>query len=179
MTAKPSPKELADDLDEIARKRNVTPHEIYALVTSAGILRTLTPTASQREAAEAAARDLYNISVDGLSVEEIANLIEPHIRRALKRAPADDGWLPIEMAPKNRKIIAGYHNKLGKWRTTMARYYEAGTLDSYNDDTEDGFAAEGWYEESETHEELLPCDETPTHWRPLPPAPTTAEEEEK
>jgi len=78
-------------------------------------------------------------------------------------------WQPIETAPKGRKIIAGYHNALGKWRSIMATYYPPGTLEageSCDDSDEQGYAPEGWYEESETHDEIMPC-QTPTHWMPL------------
>lgn len=80
-------------------------------------------------------------------------------------------WKTVKTAPKGQKIIAGYRNELGNWRTITARYYLSGTLDAsdYNGD-ETGFAAEGWYEESETHDELLPCTQ-PTHWMPLPKEP--------
>lgn len=81
------------------------------------------------------------------------------------------GWRDIATAPKGLKLIAGYWNELGKWRTITACYYESGTLESYNDTAEDGFASEGWYEESETHDEIMPCT-TPTHWQPLPTPPT-------
>ena len=79
------------------------------------------------------------------------------------------GWNPIETAPKGKKVIAGYWNKHGKWRSVMARYYLPETLDS--DHTESGFSDEGWYEESETYEEIMPTDCEPTHWQPLPAAP--------
>lgn len=80
------------------------------------------------------------------------------------------GWQPIETAPKGRKVIVGYRNSLGKWRTVMGCYYLAGTLESDADDS--GWAPEGWYEESETHEDIMPCDCEPTHWQPLPEPPT-------
>lgn len=87
-----------------------------------------------------------------------------------------DNWQPIETAPEGGKIIAGYFNHGGKWRSFMARYYKAGTLESLNwfdESDESGYAPAGWYEESETHEELLPI--SPTHWQPLPAAPTSVE----
>ncbi len=97
----------------------------------------------------------------------------------LKRASQDerpapgmklDEWRPIETAPKGRKVIAGYWNALGKWRTITARYYTPETLDSEH--TQSGFASEGWYEESESIEEIMPTDCEPSHWMPLPNPPT-------
>lgn len=91
-----------------------------------------------------------------------------HAALAALRQPV--AWQPIETAPKNRKLIVGYHNKLGNWRTVIGRYYETGTLESDDDDfsPDDGYAPEGWYEESESHETILRTDEPPTHWQPLP-----------
>ncbi len=85
-------------------------------------------------------------------------------------------WKPIETAPKGQKLLLGYRNGHGKWRTITGRYFLPGTLeatDSLDESLidENGCAPEGWYEESETHDELLPCLQ-PTHWMPLPDAPT-------
>jgi hypothetical protein len=86
-----------------------------------------------------------------------------------------DEWMPIETAPKGVKVLAGYWNECGMWRTITARYYLAGTLDSSEwNESEDGYAAEGWYEESEAQDMLLPTDRPPTHWQPLPSPPTSA-----
>lgn len=76
-------------------------------------------------------------------------------------------WLPIESAPKGQKLIVGYTNNNGKWRTVLAQYWLPDTLES--DHTENGFADEGWYESTEAYEELAPIDYEPTHWMPLPP----------
>ena len=83
-----------------------------------------------------------------------------------------DNWHPIESAPKGFKVLAGYLNEAGKWRTVIARYYPENSLTAA-EDSEDEFAPEGWYEESETHEELLPIL-PPTHWMPLPAPPALA-----
>lgn len=90
-------------------------------------------------------------------------------------------WLPIESAPKGQKVFAGYFNALGKWRTVMARYYESDTLEWHDQSPNygEGFAPEGWYEESETHEDILPLDPEPTHFRYLFAPPSTALGEKK
>lgn len=91
------------------------------------------------------------------------------IRAALAEPVA---WQPIETAPKGQIVLVHYKNSLGNGRTMRARYYLSETLDS--DSTESGWADEGWYEESEAYEYLMPLDHEPTHWMPLPAAPGTA-----
>lgn len=81
----------------------------------------------------------------------------------------EQGWQPIETAPKMRKLIVGYANALGKWRTILAQYWLDGELESETDDS--GFAPEGWYEATEAYEYLMPVDLEPTHWMPLPDPP--------
>ncbi len=103
-------------------------------------------------------------------------ITDDDMRAALSKAFQ---WKLIDAeTPKGRKVIAGYFNEAGNWRTIMAKYYLPRTLDWSEDyesggpEDEDGFAPEGWYEESETHDSILPCK--PTHWLPLsilPPAP--------
>jgi hypothetical protein len=81
-------------------------------------------------------------------------------------------WQPIETAPQALKLLVAYLNRLGNWRIVIARYYKPGTLTCDGDDAdEDGYAPEGWYEESESHEYILRTDEPPTHWMRLPTAP--------
>lgn len=85
-------------------------------------------------------------------------------------------WQTIDTAPKTgRKLILGYKNTLGNWRSIMGFYAQPKTLDAnseYIDGDEDGFAPEGWYEDSETQSEtLLQTDRPPTHWMPLPEPP--------
>ncbi len=81
-------------------------------------------------------------------------------------------WQPIETAPKGKKLLLGYRNRAGQWRTVTGCYYLPGTL-AVDEDWSDvgGFAPEGWYEESETQDHLWLCDEPPTHWMPLPELP--------
>lgn len=85
-------------------------------------------------------------------------------------------WQPTETAPKDMKVLAAYKNSHGKWRRIIARYYSPGTLEAGDDDTadENGYANEGWYEESESHDVLLLCDEIPTHWMLLPEPPNSS-----
>ncbi len=91
----------------------------------------------------------------------------------IARLRAECEWRPIETAPKGRKLIVGYRNCMGNWRTVMACYYPPDTLDS--EDTKSEFADEGWYEESETHEKIMRTDEEPSHWMPLPDEPKEVE----
>lgn len=95
----------------------------------------------------------------------------------------DEEWLPIESAPQKRKVLLGYHNKLGNWRTVVGIYYPANTLeiDEYagNWDDLDDYAPAGWYESTETHEHVFRTDEDPTHWQPLPKPPTQPAAQER
>jgi len=106
--------------------------------------------------------------ISGISTTE-------YVRAGLPRAAADDEWLPITDAPKGRKLIVGYLNPLGNWRSVMGCYYLDGTLESETD--ESGFAEEGWYEETEAYDYLMPMDQEPTHFRFLPAAPVKSRAE--
>jgi hypothetical protein len=88
---------------------------------------------------------------------------------------AEHAWRPIETAPKGRKLIVGYYNRLGNWRSVMGCYYLPGTLDQDDPDSDDEYAPEGWYEESDSLEQIARTESEPTHWLPLPapPAATT------
>ena len=92
-------------------------------------------------------------------------------------------WQPIETAPKMRKVIASYVNAQGKRRCVMACYYKAHSLEMaddyydvglYDEGTGESFAPEGWYEEHDNEHPLMPLQDEPTHWMPLPEPPQTA-----
>lgn len=94
------------------------------------------------------------------------------LREALEAEKQEPvAWTHIDTAPKGRIVLVHYKNSLGNGRTMRARYYLPETLDS--DSTESGWADEGWYEESEAYEYLMPLEYEPTHWMPLPAAPDT------
>lgn len=97
-------------------------------------------------------------NVDEL-VRQVAQLVAEHYEK----------WRGIDSAPHMQKLLVAYQNALGKWRIVKACFYEAETLPM--SDCDDEFAFPGWYEESETHEDILLLDKVPTHWRPLPPPP--------
>lgn len=95
------------------------------------------------------------------------------------RSPSPDAamgeWRAIESAPKGRKLILGYRNALGKWRTVTGCYYERGELDFEPEDMDEGDVnGAGWYEDSDSLDEITFTREPPTHWMPLPVAPYQA-----
>ena len=94
------------------------------------------------------------------------------LRDAAERAAAPVAWQPIATAPEGRVVLVFYKNQLGNGRTMRARYYLPETLES--EQTESGWADEGWYEESEAYEYLMPLEHEPTHWMPMPAAPDAA-----
>jgi hypothetical protein len=92
-------------------------------------------------------------------------------------AVAEDGWQPIETAPKDRKVLAGYFNEMGKWRTITACYHTRLEWSDEQDPPEDAgeYAPEGWYEESESADTIYRAALEPTRWMPLPAAPGGSE----
>lgn len=78
-------------------------------------------------------------------------------------------WQPIETAPKNRLLLVGFFNAVGKWRSMHAQYRD--DLPQHDDAGDDDEPAEaGWYEGSLEAEMLFPV--RPTHWQLLPAAPS-------
>jgi hypothetical protein len=102
------------------------------------------------------------------------------------KATCDD-WIACSdrLPPHGRKVIAYFRNELGNGRTVFARHIEkfkdrADNYDCDADVPEDFFdtdesgtswVPEGWYEETETHEQCLKLHNAITHWRPLPAMP--------
>ena len=91
-------------------------------------------------------------------------------RNLLPAPVVPDGWLPIESAPKDKWLLLGYFNGLGKWRTVRGNWFDDGELCDIHEEEVDGRA--GWYETADNAEELpnvWPINLT--HWMPLPAAP--------
>jgi hypothetical protein len=97
--------------------------------------------------------------IDLISISPVCD--ERFSRDTLPKKNVHDGWMPIDTAPKMKKVIVGYYNKLGNWRSVMAMYYAPGTLELLDDvdDTDDGYAPEGWYELCENAETIGFTDE--------------------
>lgn len=103
-------------------------------------------------------------------------------------SPSPDlgGWMPINTAPKGRKVIV-YGEVPGMMhpQTSVARYWLKHTLpvaegfedEDWVDRNNDGdaFMPEDWYEETMGESEAVNLK--PTHWMPLPspPAPVAGE----
>lgn len=84
---------------------------------------------------------------------------------------AADAWQPIETAPKRTRVIVGYRNSQGKWRTAMATYFTADDIAEWENDD----CAPGWYERSYAHEAeneyVYALEAEPLCWQPRPPEP--------
>jgi hypothetical protein len=106
---------------------------------------------------------------DGVSVAESGG--SPAQEPAKTDGSHAAGWRSIDSAPPEQKLLLGYRNSHGRWRTIVGAYYAqlpwAEGMEPYDDDAE--YAPEGWYEESETHDFIQQTDVEPTHWMPLPP----------
>lgn len=83
---------------------------------------------------------------------------------------ADDGWQPIETAPKDGRVLwLGYYNAHGNWRTLRGEWVSADQIaECWEEEAEPG-----WYETAvEAEDPPSVWATSPTHWRPLPKPPT-------
>ena len=87
-------------------------------------------------------------------------------------------WQPIKTAPSGRKLIVyGATSDFGGPRTLLARYWPARTLEApdggeiVEDEDGNAYYPSGWYEENSA-DDAPAVNVTPTHWMPLPGAPS-------
>ena len=114
----------------------------------------------------------------------IASIQESEVK--LSAVPAQElvkqeSWLPIETAPKGKKIIVKYKNACEKDRTVFAKYIERFTeestyesdCDEYNDNDDTHYLKEGWVELIDNWDEFssvyFDSANIPTGWMPAPP----------
>lgn len=99
-------------------------------------------------------------------------------------------WISVkdELPGSTRKVLAVYKNKLGHWRTIIAKWIEAKTLEAegdcweyelteYDEDSDCYWVKPGWFECIENWDEytMITVHEGEiTHWMPLPPKPEDA-----
>lgn len=82
-------------------------------------------------------------------------------------------WQPIETAPKEWILLLGYFNESGKWRTVRGEWFCQEEIDDQWEFPENG--RPGWYETCVNADEPPNCwPVEPTHWMPLPAAPSQA-----
>ena len=121
-------------------------------------------------------------------IERLRSLGTADLVQATVEPAANDGsvigarcqWLPIETAPKGKKVIVRATGDFRGERTMMARFHPKHTLeapegygasDGFDEDEHgDVYAPEDWYEDMEASEAPL-HNIVPTHWLPLPVAP--------
>ena len=105
---------------------------------------------------------------DNIQIER--NIFKEALRLA-REGMEDDGWMPIETAPKDGTEIWGYREDSGP---LLVRYTspDAFLTDSELEklDEESAFA-EGWFYADFVDGGRLDGSEVPTHWQPLPPPP--------
>lgn len=95
------------------------------------------------------------------------------LESALRVAMAPKGWQPIETAPKEWILLLGYFNESGKWRTVRGEWFCQEEIDDQWEFPENG--SPGWYETCVNADEPPNCwPIEPTHWMPLPAAPSQA-----
>lgn len=92
---------------------------------------------------------------------------------ARRTTPDREAWQSIETAPKDgRTLLLGYLNACGKWRTVRGQWMSQNYIDEYWEDPDD--VEPGWFETAEEAEDIPNCwGIDPSHWMPLPTAPTS------
>ncbi|MGU7839430.1 hypothetical protein ACV22V_08190 [Burkholderia sp. AW33-5] len=92
---------------------------------------------------------------------------------ARRTTPDREAWQPIETAPKDgRTLLLGYPNACGKWRTVRGQWMSQNYIDECWEDPDD--VEPGWFETPDNAEDPPNCwGIDPTHWMPLPAAPTS------
>lgn len=105
-----------------------------------------------------------------VKVENIAFLAWQAARRT---TPDREAWQPIETAPKDgRTLLLGYPNACGKWRTVRGQWMSQNYINEYWEDPDN--VEPGWFETPDNAEEPPNCwGIDPTHWMPMPAAPTS------
>ena len=85
-------------------------------------------------------------------------------------APEFGKWLPIETAPQDRTEILAWRKDCGillvRWDAPI-NFLTDSECDQLGDSCEES----GWFCSDFVSGSRLDCDEVPTHWMPLPPAP--------
>lgn len=109
---------------------------------------------------------------------ELACKLEVQLLAAAPKPPQReaDEWRPISEAPKDgRMLLGGWWNEYGKWRTVRMFYAQPNTLDA-DPDSDDEFAPEGWYADTENEFDVHAVEPAMWHAMPLPPPPKTTGE---
>lgn len=153
--------------------------------TRTGIMETWEHHASyitQESAQEFVAKkgDQYRVYVDSgcrnhewkalrAFLEDVAAAPTP-LTSAADALPVD--WQLIATAPKGgRTLLLGYYNRAGKWRTVRGQWMSEAYIAENWEDLEDG--KPGWFETSVEADDPPNCWAIdPTHWMPIPAAPT-------
>lgn len=94
---------------------------------------------------------------------------------------SEQGWRTIDDdAAKRGRVLVGFYNAAGKWRTIKAEFIRKHTVETENewgeaedvDENGTAYVPEGWYECVEAED--VPVERlglAPTHWMPLPSPP--------
>src|SRR5690606_13405191 len=116
----------------------------------------------------------------------VSDMDHATVSPAASDGAVNQAWLPIETAPKGRKVIVSVQN--GRNRppiTMMGRYYPRGTFEvAEGYEGEDwavdidgiSYMPEGWYEECMV-EDAPAHNINPAYWMPLPPPPGSGDRE--